>query len=290
MQSPLVARAQGLATARNLTAHGINVDFAPVLDVNHGGFIGPRTFGPTAAEVSSRGVAFLQGLAQGGVAATVKHFPGLGYAQNSTDGGPVTVDAPADKLYADLATFQAAVAAKAPLVMISTAIYPALRDSVPAATSPQIVETLLRGKLGYRGVVISDSLDTPGVSPFYAPGRAAVKALAAGVDLALEPGAASSHPLDDADSAYRRAPGRRSIGGASPLTDPRRLQARARTEAKHLMATPSAKPHRPNVRLRTRDEASSLSVMRVRFNRPPPATERFVPRRGGARRRNARLG
>lgn len=203
MQSPLVAEAQGLATARNLAANGINVDFAPVLDVDHGGFIGPRSFGSTAAVVSSRGVAFLRGLAQGGVAATVKHFPGLGHAQKSTDGGPATVDSPADELRADLAPFQAAVAAKVPLVMVSTAIYPALGDSVPAATSSQIVQTLLRGKLGYRGVVISDSLDTPGVSPFYAPGQAAVRALAAGVDLALEPGAASANPLKDSDSAYQ---------------------------------------------------------------------------------------
>lgn len=203
MESPLIARAQGLATARNLDANGINVDFAPVLDVDHGGFIAPRTFAASAAAVSRTGVAFAQGLALGGVAATVKHFPGLGYAQTTTDGGPVTVSATAAELDADLAPFKTAITAKVPLVMVSTAVYPALGNTIPAATSRVIVQELLRGKLGYRGAVITDSLDTPGVAPFYDPGRAAVQAIAAGADLALEPGAASRHPLADSDSAYR---------------------------------------------------------------------------------------
>jgi beta-N-acetylhexosaminidase len=203
MESPLVARAQGLATARNLEANGINVDFAPVLDIDHGGFIAPRTFAASPAAVSRTGVAFAQGLAEGGVAATVKHFPGLGYARSTTDRGPVNVNATQAELDADLAPFRAAIAADVPLVMVSTAVYPALGNSVPAATSRVIVRQLLRERLGYRRVVITDSLDTPGVSPFYDPGEAAVRAIAAGADLTLEPGAGSKHPLTDSDSAYR---------------------------------------------------------------------------------------
>ena len=86
--------------------------------------------------------------------------------------------------------------------MVSTAIYPALGNTIPAATSKVIVSELLRGRLGYKGVVITDSLDTPGVAPYYTAGQAAVQAVAAGADLVLEPGAALRHPLESSDAAY----------------------------------------------------------------------------------------
>jgi len=202
METPLIARAQGLATGRNLAANGVTVDFAPVLDVDHGGFIAPRSFGPTALGVARNGIAFAQGLIQGGVAATVKHFPGLGYAQTTTDGGPVTVNATKQQLDADLAPFKAAIATHIPIVMVSTAIYPALGNTIPAATSKVIIGQLLRVRLGYKGVVITDSLDTRGVAPYDSPGQAAVQAVAAGADLVLEPGAALKHPLESSDAAY----------------------------------------------------------------------------------------
>jgi len=89
MTDPIVAEAQGLATARNLASYGINVDLAPVFDVGRGCFITPRTFGSTPSAVSRRATAFARGLAKGGVLATAKHFPGLGYAKTTTDTGPV---------------------------------------------------------------------------------------------------------------------------------------------------------------------------------------------------------
>lgn len=202
MTTPLIARAQGLATGRNLAANGVTVDFAPVLDVDHGGFIAPRTFGPTARGVTQNGIAFAQGVIDAHVAATVKHFPGLGYAHTTTDGGPVTVNATRAQLDADLMPFRTAISAHIPLVMVSTAIYPALGNTIPAATSKIIVSRLLRERLGYKGVVITDSLDTPGVAPYYTPGQAAVQAIAAGADLVLEPGAALKHPLESSDAAY----------------------------------------------------------------------------------------
>ena len=202
MKSPLIARAQGLATGRNLAANGVTVDFAPVLDVDHGGFIAPRTFGPTALGVAKNGIAFAQGVTDAHVAPTVKHFPGLGFAHTTTDGGPVTVNATKAQLDADLLPFRLAISAHTPLVMVSTAIYPALENTIPAATSKVIVSELLRGRLGYKGVVITDSLDTPGVAPYYTAGQAAVQAVAAGADLVLEPGAALKHPLESSDAAY----------------------------------------------------------------------------------------
>ena len=193
----------GLATALNVAANGVNVDFAPVPDVDHGGFISSRSSARTPAASAGSASRSRKASPQGGVAATVKHFPGLGYAPTTTDGGPVTVHATAAELDADLAPFRAAIAAHVPLVMVSTAIYPALGNTVLAATSRVIVGGLLRRRLGYKGAVITDSLHTPGVSPFYDPGQAAVRAVAAGADLVLEPGAARKDPLVDSDSAYQ---------------------------------------------------------------------------------------
>ena len=194
MSSALVANAQGFATARNLRQLGINLDLAPVLDVGRGGFISPRTFGATPAAVASRGPAFAAGLERGRVLATAKHFPGLGYADLNTDATVSTVRATAEQLRADWLPFRVAIKAGIPLVMVSTAVYPALGSTWPAALSPNIVADLRR--LGFRGVIVTDSLQTPAVNRFATTARAAVDAVAAGDDLVL---AAGSTP-DEADT------------------------------------------------------------------------------------------
>jgi beta-N-acetylhexosaminidase len=187
MTTAATAEAQGLATARNLRSLGVNVDFAPVLDVNHGGFIAPRSFGKTAALVATRGAAFARGLADGGVAATAKHFPGLGYAKLNTDNAVATVTASAAKLRADWQPYREA---HVPLVMLSTAIYPALGERVPAATSVKVIRALRQ--LGFDGVIVTDALQTPAVSRFYSTAGAAVRAIGAGADLVLVVGAKNS--------------------------------------------------------------------------------------------------
>jgi beta-N-acetylhexosaminidase len=188
MRSPTIARAQGFATARSLRRFGINLDLAPVLDVGRGGFITPRTFGSTPAQAAARGPAFAHGLAQGGIAASGKHFPGLGYATLSTDVSAETIRATRAQLLADLAPFRAAISAGIGTVMVSTAVYPALAPGVPAADSSAIVSGLLRKRLGFRGVVISDALDTPAVHHSFSTPEAARRAVAAGVDLVLAAG------------------------------------------------------------------------------------------------------
>jgi beta-N-acetylhexosaminidase len=188
MRSATIARAQGFATARSLRRFGINLDLAPVLDVGRGGFIAPRTFGSTPAQAAARGAAFARGLAQGGIAASGKHFPGLGYATLSTDVSAETIRATRAQLLADLAPFRAAISAGIGTVMVSTAVYPALAPGVPAADSSAIVSGLLRKRLGFRGVVISDALDTPAVHRSFSTPEAARRAVAAGVDLVLAAG------------------------------------------------------------------------------------------------------
>jgi len=191
MSTPAMAKSQGYATARNLVRYRINVDLAPVLDVGHGGFITPRTFGNTPAAVAARGAAFARGLAAGGVVATAKHFPGLGYATTTTDASSVVVHAPRSALLADLLPFRTAISAGIPMVMVSTALYPSLGVKVPAATSRAIVTGLLRTTLGFHGVVITDALSTRAVTKYYTASAAAVLAISSGADMVLAAGTTS---------------------------------------------------------------------------------------------------
>jgi beta-N-acetylhexosaminidase len=188
MTNARIAEAQGLATARNLKRQGIDVDLAPVLDVGRGGFITDRTFGTTPEQVANRGVAFAQGLSSGGVIATGKHFPGLGYAGSNTDNEPTTVRATGPQLTADLLPYQRAIADGLKIVLVSTAAYPGLGDELPAACSKRVVTDLLRQKMGFHGVVITDDLHTPGVNHFLSTTEAGVKAIGAGVDMVLAAG------------------------------------------------------------------------------------------------------
>lgn len=180
-----VARAQGIATGRYLRGLGINVDLAPVLDVpaTSADFIFSRAFAASSTAVASRGVAFAQGLVTGGVAATAKHFPGLGRLTQNTDYRPETVHASKAALAGDLIPFKKAIAAGVPALMAGTAVYPAYGDDLPAACSAAIVTRLLRGSLHFKGVVLSDDLDTAGVSARILPAQATVQAVKAGVDM-----------------------------------------------------------------------------------------------------------
>lgn len=191
MLTPQIARAQGVATARNLAHYGINVDLAPVLDVGRGGFITSRTFGHAPATVAVRATAFAQGLIAGSVIPTGKHFPGLGYATTTTDASAVVVHASRAAVLADLRPFRSAVAGGVPLIMVGTATYPSLGVRVPAALSPAVVEGLLRKSLGFRGVVMTDALWTGAVTKYNSVPGAAVQAIAGGVDMVLVAGTTS---------------------------------------------------------------------------------------------------
>jgi beta-N-acetylhexosaminidase len=177
------AGAQGAATGRALARAGVNTDLAPVADVDHGSFLGSRSFGADRRRVARAACAFAAGLQAAGVNATLKHFPGLGRARSNTDLGAVTVAAPAAALRADLAPYRRC-APQVRLVMVSNATYPALDPSGPAVFSRRIVVDLLRRELGFAGVTVSDTLGAPGVES----AGAAVRATRAGVDVLLYPG------------------------------------------------------------------------------------------------------
>jgi len=179
------AGSEGAATGEFLSALGINVDLAPVLDSpdSPGSFLGTRAYGADPAHNASLGTAFLKALQQHRVAATAKHFPGLGTAGANTDTSHVWITTPRAGLDRRLQPFAAAVRAGVELVMVSNAGYRAYdRTGLPAVLSRRIVTGLLRGKLGFRGVVISDALGAPGPSSRPHPN---VTAIAAGVDVLL---------------------------------------------------------------------------------------------------------
>jgi beta-N-acetylhexosaminidase len=179
---------QGQKTGSYLRGLGVNVDLAPVLDVSQpqtANTIKARTFGSNPDTVARVGVAFAEGLQAGGAVATAKHFPGLGRATVNTDQQPVTVAATSAQLQNDLVPFKAAVDAGVRLVMISTASYPTLGARKPAAFSPTIIKTLLRGRLGFDGVTITDDLESPAVTSTLPPVVAATGALKAGNDMLL---------------------------------------------------------------------------------------------------------
>jgi beta-N-acetylhexosaminidase len=182
------SREQGRRTAANLRDLGVNVDLAPVLDVARpGGTIAAteRGFGSTAQQVATSAIPFAMGLQRGGVAATAKHFPGLGAASENTDFAVQRIDLPKQALReVDEGPYRAFVAAGGDLVMLSTAIYPALSPA-PAAFSRAIARGELRTRLGFEGVSITDALNTVAVRAFGGPAKAALAAARAGSDLLL---------------------------------------------------------------------------------------------------------
>ena len=185
---PRVSRRQGRATAAGLRRAGVDVDLAPVLDIaREGGTIAEteRGFGTTAAGVAAGAIPFAEGLQEGGVVATAKHFPGLGAAAENTDFAVQRIGLSRRELRAvDELPYRRFIAAGGKMVMLSTAIYPALSPR-PAAFARPIATGELRRRLGFGGVSITDALESAAVRDFGGAAAAAAAATGAGTDLLL---------------------------------------------------------------------------------------------------------
>ena len=182
----------GSGAAQTLSDAGLNVNLAPVLDVYAvpGNFDDQfqRSYSSDPNLVSQAGAAFITAQQQGGVAATAKHFPGLGTAATSedTDNEPVTLYEPLSQLRAvDELPYKAAIASGVDLIMVSWAVYPALDANHPAGLSSTVVQQELRGRLGYTGVTITDALEAGAIKAYGSYGERAVDAASAGMDLIL---------------------------------------------------------------------------------------------------------
>ncbi len=191
--SPAASAAQaGSSGGANLRSVGMNVNLAPVLDVYRtpGDFDDQfqRSYSTNPQVASQLGAAFISAQQSQGVAATAKHFPGLGAATQAqdTDKEPVTLNVPLATIRSvDELPYKAAIAAGARLVMVSWAVYPALDPTRPAGLSPVIVGGELRQRLGFTGVTVTDALEAGALRAYGTIGNRGLLAAQAGMDLLL---------------------------------------------------------------------------------------------------------
>lgn len=203
--APAALERQTAAWAAQLRAAGVNVDLAPVLDTVPAGS-GPnppigdleRQYGSTPDAVTAHGMAVVRGLTGAGIFPTVKHFPGLGRVSGNTDTTSGVTDYATSRDDPYLGPFRAAVQAHVPFVMMSTAIYSRLDPGTPAAFSRPIITGLLRTRLGFGGIVISDDLGAAQQVSQYSPGERAVRFVAAGGDMVLTVVAGQAGEMSDA--------------------------------------------------------------------------------------------
>ena len=192
---PVQAIEWAAGTSRALSKAGFDLNLAPIADVaTLDSALSDRAFSDDPELVTAMTAASVRGCRQGGVACATPYFPGLGAASGSIAEGPATVGLDAASLeIRDLAPFRAAIAEKVPAVVVSLALYAAYDPVTPAALSPSIVGGLLRDQLGFRGVAISDDLSAGRLATGLPASEAAVRALAAGIDLVVisDPGEAA---------------------------------------------------------------------------------------------------
>ena len=185
-----LARSAALVTGRELRALGINVNFAPVLDVNvnpENPVIGDRSFGSSPEEVARFGIAASRGYRESGVLPVVKHFPGHGDTSVDSHLGLPLVPHGRERLEkVELAPFRAAFDAGVPAVMTAHVRVPALQpEPLPATFSQKIFHDLLRDEMGFEGLVFSDSMGMGAISEGWSAGEAAVLAFRAGADMLI---------------------------------------------------------------------------------------------------------
>ncbi len=187
--SPQLAHEVGVALGQELRSVGIDIDFAPVLDVYSNPdntVIGDRAFGSDPQRVAEFGCALAAGLRTVGVLPCGKHFPGHGATViDSHDDLPYDERDKAVLEEIDLTPFQTAIAQGIELIMTAHVVYPAFDPNQPASLSSIIMNDLLRRRLGFQGVIVSDDLEMGAIVRTRSVDEAAIQALRAGADLLL---------------------------------------------------------------------------------------------------------
>ena len=190
-------RARALTWGQELADVGVTMNLAPVADLvdvpdpSANAPIGAweREYGNDPATVLDHATAFAQGMEEAGVIAVYKHFPGLGRVGANTDtASDVTDGTTAPSGDAAVSVFADAIGGGARVVMVSSAVYPLIDDSSPAVFSPAVVTDMLRGELGFTGVVITDDVSAAAQVQEWDPGPRAVRAGRAGCDIVLASG------------------------------------------------------------------------------------------------------
>jgi beta-N-acetylhexosaminidase len=279
-----LARDVGAAVARAVKAMGFNWNFAPVLDLNNNPrnpVIAERSFGADPERAAELAMAWMDGSESEGVACCVKHFPGHGDTHVDSHRDLPTVD----KELAELERFEFApfrrAAPHAPAVMTAHIVYPALDPHHPATMSRAILTDLLREKMGYEGVIITDGMDMHAIAHRYGPGVAAVNALVAGADMVMAIGSRETQeatleaiaaaiadgtlPMDGVRARLERLDklAQAHPGGSTPYAteaDDRALMARAWRRALTARGTPQRPAPGSKLRLIARQDVVSDGV------------------------------
>ena len=184
-----LAERAGEVTALELAAVGVNLNFAPVMDVNNNPdnpVIDRRSFGGSPELVSRLGVPYIRGLQRNGVLATAKHFPGHGDTTVDSHFDLPTVNHDRERIHAlELPPFRAAIDADVAAIMTAHIVYPTFDPDRPATLSPTILTDLLRKQLGFDGLLITDDMEMKAIDDRYRSGEAAVMAVEAGADIVM---------------------------------------------------------------------------------------------------------
>lgn len=220
-------------TAGELLSAGIDMNFAPVMDTadpEGGSAVENRVFPGGPEEVARMGAAVIRGLQERGVMAVAKHFPGIGRTRIDSHVDLPVMEAPVDALEEiELIPFKAAVAAGVSGIMLSHILYPALDPDFPASISRKIAHDLLRVKMGYDGLVLTDDLDMGAVEKHFSLTDALDNALEADVDLML-----ICHESPKIEQAFGRL--------RDALSDDSRLREKGEASLKRILKAKAAYP------------------------------------------------
>ncbi|MGI9606966.1 MAG: glycoside hydrolase family 3 N-terminal domain-containing protein [Acidimicrobiales bacterium] len=195
--TPAEARAAAAAHNEKVAALGFTMNLGPVIDLDTGVYVGNRSFGADPETVANYGEAIVDGIIDAGLTPTAKHFPGHGSGSDSHLGLPVVPDL-AELRDADLLPFQRLVARGDVPIMIGHLVVPDLTGTEPATLSPAAIDGLLRGELGFDGLVMTDAFNMDAIADTRTNAEAAELALIAGADLAM------LGRLDDVDDTLVR--------------------------------------------------------------------------------------
>lgn len=209
--APELLEAMAQAMARELLAAGVNLNFAPMLDLHlnpESPLTRQRSFGADPSRVGRLGAAFLRGLEREGVLGCAKHFPGHGDAAVDPHEDLPVFHGDAGRLEeVELVPFRDAIAAGAPMVMTAHILLPRIDAEHPASLSRAALHAILRAKMGFAGVILIDDLGMAAIRRRYPPGEAAVRAIRAGTDLV-----AICHDASAAEPAMRAVAAARAAG------------------------------------------------------------------------------
>jgi beta-N-acetylhexosaminidase len=254
------------ALAAELKAVGISLDYTPVLDVHtnpKNPVIGDRALAERADDVARLGRVIVTTLQAEGIAACGKHFPGHGDTSSDSHHELPVIEHPPDRLEAvELVPFQAAIAAGVASIMTAHILVPAYDEEQPATLSPRVVDGLLKKKLGYTGLVLSDDLEMRAISGKYGIPEATVAAIAAGCDAVLMCGTSQEHQAAALEAIIRAVE-----NGTLPEKRVEDALARHRRVKERFLARAHPKPltgHALRAAL-GRDEHQAIAAEMARF-------------------------